>query len=110
MRSAELQARINAALAVCDEMVARELGRIDTKPRQRRATRVRATPDSPKLRALKAYRKAHPGCSLRQAAGNVIERTVTLFFSIGTFPVVLEGVLLVPKASILEAKQEPREM
>ena len=73
MRSAELQARINAALAVCDEMVARELGRIDTKPRQHRATRVRATPDSPKLRALKAYRKAHPACSLRQAAGNVIE-------------------------------------
>jgi hypothetical protein len=35
---------------------------------------------------------------------------MTLFFSIGTFPVVLEGVLLVPKASILEAKQEPREM
>jgi hypothetical protein len=63
----ELNHRIANALEICNQMVARELGSPQRKARKR-TVKAQPMPASPKLRAVNAYRKAHPNCSLREAA------------------------------------------
>ncbi len=67
-RSPELQKRINAALEACNDIFAKEICGGKRSRKSPHIARVKAMPDSPKLRAVNAYRKAHPDCSLREAA------------------------------------------